>query len=206
MNLKLRYSVDVIGFLVNQKKLIACVEQMQKIDEKLLKENIEFDYSRLKRMTIILVVVITTLELSLLTYNLLLFQEFTIDSLYWICTGIPVLLSTISKVWYVALVYNVKQKFSAINDHFENTRNVFDLSKKDIDSKGAKKSSREHSDDDTDLPGYLHKEILCRPMKRNRKSHLIDEISISGRIEKGYQASPYANGMIIFFNYFLFRI
>lgn len=189
-NLKSRYTVDVIGFLVNQKKIIACVEQMHKIDEKLLKENIEFDYSRMKRMTIILVVVITSLELSLVTYNLLLFQEFKLNSLYWICTGIPILLSTISKVWYVALVYNVKQKFSAINDHFENTRNVFDLSKKDAVGKALKK----YSDDESDLPGYLHKEILCKPMKRNRKSHRMDEISISGRIEKGNQGSPYSNG------------
>lgn len=71
---------------------------MHKIDEKLLKENIQFDYARLRRMTIILVAVIWTLEFSLITYNLLLFQEFTLDSLYWICTGIPILLSTISKV------------------------------------------------------------------------------------------------------------
>lgn len=156
---------------------------MHKIDEKLLKENIEFDYFRLKRMTIILVIVIMTLELSLVTYNLLLFQEFSFASLYWVCTGIPILMSTISKVWYVALVYNIKQKFSAINDHFENTRKFFDVTKKDIASKTLPKSPNVNGDDENDMPGYLHKEILWRPTKRIRKVHRIDEISISGKVE-----------------------
>lgn len=178
-NFPKRYSIDVIGLLVNQKKIIACIEQMHKIDEKLLKENIEFDYFRLKRLTIILVAVITTLEFSLITYNLLLFQEFRLDSLYWICTGIPIFLSTISKVWYVALVYNVKQKFCAINNHFENTRKFFDLSKNEKIAATLPKLSNELDDDD--MPGYLHKEIFARPIKRNRKR--IDEITISGRIE-----------------------
>lgn len=169
---------------------------MHKIDEKLLKENIEFDYSRLKRLTIVLVVAVTTLELSLVTYNLLLFQEFRIDSLYWICTGIPILLSTISKVWYVALVYNVKQKFSAINDHFENTQKFFDVSKKSIVSKALRKSTYAHIDDGNELVGYLHKEILCKPMKRNRKIHRIDEISISGRVEKRNPEAPSNDGKI----------
>lgn len=181
LNFPKRYSIDVIGLLVNQKKIIACIEQMHKIDEKLLKENIEFDYFRLKRLTIILVAVITTLEFSLITYNLLLFQEFRLDSLYWICTGIPIFLSTISKVWYVALVYNVKQKFCAINNHFENTRKFFDLSKNEKISATLPKLSNELDDDDSDMPGYLHKEIFARPIKRNRKR--IDEITISGRIE-----------------------
>ncbi|XP_037048955.1 gustatory receptor for bitter taste 66a [Bradysia coprophila] len=184
------YSIDVIGLLFNQKKIIACIDQMHKIDEKLLKENIEFDYFRLKRVTIILVAVITILEFSLVTYNLLLFQEFRLDSLYWICTGIPIFLSTISKVWYVALVYNVKQKFAAINDHFENTRKFFDLSKKEKVIASLLKSTNERDDDDNDLPGYLHKEILARPMKRNRKIHRVDEISISGRVENDLTGNP----------------
>lgn len=163
---------------------------MQKIDEKLLKENIEIGYSLLKRLTITLVAIITTLEFSLVTYNLLLFQEFTVDSLYWICTGIPIFLSTISKVWYVVLVYNVKQKFSAINNHFEDTTKVAQLIQKS--------SHPPNYVDDEDLPGYLHKEILFKPTKRNRKIQRIDEISISGRIEKDIQAARLSNGKIFF--------
>lgn len=166
---------------------------MHKIDEKLLKENIEIDYSRLKRLTIILVAVIMTLELSLVAYNLLLFQEFKLDSLYWICTGIPILLSTISKVWYIGLVYNVKQKFIAINDHLENTRKFFDLTKKDVVGKALSKPLNEG---ENDLPGYLHKEILCKPMQRNRKIHRMEEISISGRIEKDNSGTPYTYGRV----------
>ncbi len=176
---------------------------MHKIDEKLLKENIEFDYFRLKRMTIITVTVVMTLELSLVTYNLLLFQEFKLDSLYWICTGIPILLSTISKVWYVALVYNVKQKFCAINDHFENTRKFFDITKNDTVSKTIPKSPYKNGEnDENDLPGYLHKEILCKPMRRNRKIQRIDEISVSGHVEN----DPYGKENIImefFFHIYL---
>lgn len=170
---------------------------MQKIDEKLLKENIEIDYVTLKRLTIFLVAIITTLEFSLVTYNLLLFQDFTIDSLYWICTGVPIFLSTISKVWYVALVYNVKQKFSAINNHFENTTKFFDLSNKEIVAKAMQKSPHlKNSVDDEELPGYLHKEILFKPLKRNRKIQRIDEISISGRIEKDIPVARLSNGKV----------
>lgn len=90
-------------------------------------------------------------------------------------------------------MYNVKQKFCAINDHLEHTQKLFDDSKKAIGAKTLRKSFPEHSDNENDLPGYLHKEILGKPMKRNRKIHRIDEISISGRVEKGSEGGVMFN-------------
>lgn len=118
--------VDIIASIINQKHLIHCLDRMQKVDDKLLKENITIDYVQLKRYSIRLIILITICELTLVFCNFLQFQDVTaIESLYWFVTFIPMYLSTLSKIWFIILVYNVKQKFIAINDYFNNTRITF---------------------------------------------------------------------------------
>lgn len=167
-------SIDVIGFLINQKSLIVLLERMQRVDDKLLKENIEINYTNTRRLTYILVALITVFEFSLVTYNFVLFQDGQFQSIWWFVTCIPLFFSSISKVWYIVLVFNVKQKFEAINNHFENTAAFFEelrkkntkakqkLSDLEDDSKSVLHDSIEHG-------GYLQREIYAKPLfKRNR--------------------------------------
>lgn len=146
--------VDAVGFLFNQNKLIACITTMQDLDEKLRKENILIDYRKLRKMTIRLIVMITVFESGIVAYNFVLLGD-TI----WFA---PLYVSTISKIWYVGLVYNIKQKFVAINLHFENMQRKFNENKRKIESSYNKKKSMEN-----DQIGYLHREIVVKKNKVN---------------------------------------
>lgn len=129
-------------------------------------------------MTIVLIAIVTVVEVGIVVYNFLLFQEFNIGSIWWFVTGIPLYLSSISKIWYVTLVHNVKQKFTAINDHFERTANFFEEVKKrrisqtrdkmgDLKEKeGIEYSVGLARGDGDSIGGYLHREINARKMFR----------------------------------------
>lgn len=170
----LMLSIDVIGFLINQRSLIVLMERMQRVDDKLLKENIEINYTTTKRLTYILVALITVVEFSLVTYNFVLFQDAMLQSIWWFVTGFPLFFSSISKVWYIVLVFNVKQKFEAINNHFESTAAFFEeLRKKNTKAKqklsDLEDDSKSVLHDSIDHGGYLQREIYAKPLfKRNR--------------------------------------
>lgn len=133
-------------------------------------------------MTIFLIAIVTVIEVGIVVYNFLLFQEFNIASIWWFVTGIPLYLSSISKIWYVTLVSNVKQKFTAINDHFESTANFFEEVKKrrvsqsrdkmgDLKEKGQEYSVGITRGDGDTIGGYLHREINARKMfRRNHQT------------------------------------
>lgn len=150
--------VDVGGFVINQKKLQECISTMQELDNKLQKENITIDYRKIKRLTITLFVTITVFESGIVAYNYVLLED-TI----WFA---PLYVSTVSKLWYVALVYNIKQKFVAINLHFEDMQKTFYESKRQIEKRKA--SSKVDKSEDHDQIGYLHREIVVKKNKPNQ--------------------------------------
>lgn len=134
-------------------------------------------------MSVVLITVVTVIEVGIVVYNFLLFQDFSIGSIWWFVTGIPLYMSSISKIWYVILVLNVKQKFTAINNHFESTANFFEEVKKrrlsqsrgktvDSKEKGIEYSVGLTSGDGDNIGGYLHREINARKMFR-RNQHTV---------------------------------
>lgn len=152
--------VDVGGFIINQSKMMACITTMQELDDKLQKENITIDYRKIRKITVGLIVIISLFESGIVAYNYVLLKD-TI----WFA---PLYLSTVSKIWYVALVYNIKQKFVAINLHFETMQIKFNENKWKIlatntTTKIAKERSSEH-----DQIGYLHREIVVKKTKPNQ--------------------------------------
>lgn len=170
----LMLSIDVIGSIINQKPMIVLMERMQRVDDKLLKENIEIDYGKTKRLTIILIILATIMETSLVIYNFILFQDVMLQSFWWLITCIPLYSSSLAKIWYITLVFNVKQKFTAINDHFEHTSLFFEELKKKMTK--SKQKLNDLDDDDSpfvenvDHGGYLHREIYPKPLfKRSNK-------------------------------------
>lgn len=166
--------VDVLSFLINQRKQIVLLDRMQRVDDKLLKENIVIDYRKTKRMTAWLIALVSVVEVGIVIYNFFLFQELMIESLWWFTTCIPLYISSIAKIWYVTLVFNVKQKFSAINDHFESTSKFFEELKKrrepppNGDNRGGLRDRTDFSvytgsTMNMDMiGGYLHREIHTR--------------------------------------------
>lgn len=158
--------VDVGGFIINQKKMMACMTTMQELDEKLRKENIAIDYRKIRKLTIGLIVTISMFESGIVAYNYVLLED-TI----WFA---PLYVSTVSKVWYVGLVYNIKQKFVAINLHFENMQRKFNENKrKTMATHATNKMTKEH-----DEIGYLHREIVVKQNKPNQKIAMRRNIDI----------------------------
>lgn len=144
--------VDVAGFIINQNKLMACITTMQELDNKLQKEKIVIDYRKVRKLTITLIVMISIFESGIVAYNYVLLED-TI----WFA---PLYVSTVSKVWYVALVYNIKQKFVGINLHFESMQRKFNENKAKIKTTHEKGISAEH-----EQIGYLHREIVVKTNK-----------------------------------------
>lgn len=152
--------VDVGGFIINQSKMMACITTMQELDDKLQKENIVIDYRKIRKITVGLIVIISLFESGIVAYNYV-----KLEDTIWFA---PLYVSTVSKIWYVALVYNIKQKFVAINLHFETMQMKFNENKWKIlatntTTKIAKERSSEH-----DQIGYLHREIVVKKNKPNQ--------------------------------------
>ena len=191
-------AVDIIGFLVNQKNLLNILDRMQKVDDKLLKENIVLNYHRIKNLTTILIIIATIVELGYVSYNFFTFQTFDFESLYWFVTILPLYLSSLSKIWYIILVNNVRQKFTAINNLFENTGIFFEEIKKKNKTAMANNEkanwkadniadksffSHKSSYESVDHGGYLHKEIFRKRMSnRQNKSGSLKDFTISSRL------------------------
>lgn len=146
---------DALTFLINQNSIIALINRMEKVNEKLIRQNINVDLGRVRRLSIILISTITILEIALVTYNYIVFED-----AIWI---IPLYLSTISKVFYVSLVYTIKEYYQGINNQLQCTKVFSD------DNKLLKKARLKNVIENDEI-GYLHKEILIkRTMADKRK-------------------------------------
>lgn len=156
--------VDVVGFIINRKTLITALEDLQLIDEKLLRENISLNYRKQQFITTILTLFVTICEVTLNYFSFYLFRGTFIKGAWYVAfftttiLMVPLYLTTISKIWYIVLVYNVREKLNAINDHLLNTQKcISDLRLRMNNGISAK--IRVGKDDSVDLAGYLHKEI-----------------------------------------------
>lgn len=140
---------DAITFLKNQKKIIDLINRMEKVNRKLIRDNVNVNLGRVKRLSIILISLITILEVSLMTYNFVKFN----DAIWFT----PIYLGTVGKVFYVTLVYITKEYFVGINQQLQNAKILFDENKllKKQRLKGVIGA------DEIEV-GYLHKEILIK--------------------------------------------
>lgn len=171
---------DCITFLINQKNIIALINRMEKVNDKLNRVNIHVNLSRVRRLSIILIATITILEIGLVTYNFVVFK----DAVWFI----PMYLSTVAKVFYVSLVYTIKEYFQGINRQLENTKIFFDENK-------LIKKLRLKNVNEPDEIGYLHKEILIkRTMAGKRKALSSDGMDkVVNVIPYGDNGSLYQN-------------
>lgn len=138
---------DSLTFLINQKKIIRLINRMEKVNDKLNRVNIYVNLAKVRRLSIVFVSTITILEIGLVTYNYVVFE----DAIWFI----PIYVSTVAKVFYISLVFITKKYFQGINDQLESTKQFFEQKK-------LLKKKRLKNVKESDDFGYLHKEILYK--------------------------------------------
>lgn len=141
---------DVLTFLINRKNIIRLINSMEKVNDKLIGQNINVNLGNVRRFSIILYSTITIIEIALVSYNYVMFN----DTIFFI----PIYYGTIGKVLYLSLVYTIKEFYNGINHQLETIKKYFDEKKflrKLIDRNGRNVI-------ETDEFGYLHKEILIK--------------------------------------------
>lgn len=154
--------VDVCGFIINRHIFIDCLSRMERIDDKLQQENISINYRKLRQLSVILIGIVTALEVFTSVFNFIVFRENdeTLMQALWLLINLcPVYFSSLSKIWFIALVYNIRQKFIAINEHLEHTQKFIDDTKGRLGQYNAATVDGPKEDDYT-ISGYLHKEIF----------------------------------------------
>lgn len=80
---------------------------MEKINQKLIRENIDVNLGQVRKLSIFLVSAITIIEVGLVTYNYVVFK----DAIWFL----PIYLSTVAKVFYFTLVYTINMFFKGKN-------------------------------------------------------------------------------------------
>jgi hypothetical protein len=154
--------VDMVASIINQKSIKQCFERLEKIDEKLSNENIAINYSRNTKTIYLLGFLAIFFEFGLALLNILIFnEEFTLGSIGFFFTGIPLFTNAIAKIWFVLMVTIVRDHFRAINNYFVETKNLFHSNK----IKYKMSMSKNYSSDD--VPGFLSKEIIPDFQKRS---------------------------------------
>lgn len=153
---------DAFSFFANQRKIIDLLNRMEKVNEKLIRQNIDVDLGKVRKVSVALISTVTILEVGLVAYNYVVFN----DAIWFL----PLYLSGLSKVFYIMLVHIIKEFFRGINDQLEATKLFFD------ENKFAKKQ-KSKDEVDTNEFGYLHKEIITkRRVASNRKVSPVQKV------------------------------
>lgn len=152
--------VDIIAGLVNQKSLIKVVKRLEAIDEKLAKDNIEIKYRKIQKITTFIVFFVIGSEVTMVFLNYLLFLNTSEwQSLWFFITIIPITTSTIARIWFLILVFSIRERFQAINDFFIRTKDLIVENKR----KFINTNITEETNEKDSVPlGYLEEEIYNR--------------------------------------------
>lgn len=194
--------VDVIGFILNRKLMIKSLDGLQRVDDKLYRENITLDYRKQKWLTTFIIVLVTVCEATLNYFNLFLFRDTLIRGTWYMAIltttflMVPLYLTTVSKVWYIILVYNVREKLDAMNGHLLNTQKCISDIRAQMNN-GPLAKAHKTKDDFVDLAGYLHKEIglVKRAVAPQVDRQPTDDIGAKKKVKVGIvQVFPVNNG------------
>lgn len=146
--------VDVLAAIINRNNFISVFERLKVVDEKLAKENIDLPYTKVVKLGKILSGVVFFAELTITTMNFFMFtNEINLMSLYYYFTGIPMILSSMAKIWFICLIVVVRQRFKAINRYLNSTSKIFGAQKKKYETDVAELLPE-------DTANYLEKDML----------------------------------------------
>ncbi|XP_053666048.1 gustatory receptor for bitter taste 66a-like [Anopheles marshallii] len=159
----LMMATDMVAAMVNQKQLIQCFDRIARIDSHLATEGILLNSSRLRRTTIVLLLLMLIFEGIITVYSFVVFEEeFTFWSMIWFITTIPTALNSVCRIWYVMLVLAIRQRFNAMNAHMNAIAHGI-LNYKD-------QFVGEPDPDITEIPlDYLEKEIFTVYTQRRKQ-------------------------------------
>lgn len=149
--------IDVLASLINQTSLIDIFDRLREIDDKLLKENVQLNYQRIRKYSIIFLTIAVVGEVTLGLFNLFFFlREFTwLGSLYWFLSCIPLFNNSIARTWFLVLILLVQQRLRAINNYLNDTKNVLlERRKRHINDVGS------NFEKDNLFIGFLEQEIF----------------------------------------------
>lgn len=168
-------AIDTIAFLINQRYLSRCIDRLEIIDRKLAQENIKINYASLQYISYGLII-----GASLRKYVMVFFAFLAFSTSLWhiFCLYLPIYISTLSKVWFVMLLCNIRMKFNAMNNYLEmlsaklsalkqslgdvNTTNRANVTEPDV-------QPNHHLNMVSPLAvSYLHKEIMPQAQKAFR--------------------------------------
>lgn len=173
--------VDMIATLINQRHLIRCIERLESIDQRLETENITIDYKPIQRLSYVIISVATMRNILMLLFYVLAFPFVFFNTF---ASLLPIFISTLSKAWFVLIVFNISQKFNAINGYLENlcvtlkhgkheNRSVqFTQDTVDVSTDFLQKREKSRKQKIPFHYGYLQKEILPKPPVK--KTHLVN--------------------------------
>lgn len=168
-------AIDTIALLINQRHLSRCIVRLETIDRKLAQENIKINYKTLQRISYGLV-----FGASLRKFLMVLFAFMAFSTSLWhiLCVYLPIYISTLSKVWFVMLLCNIRMKFNAMNSYLEILgMNLSSLKQRVEDSYAPNRMPNAEKQDApvirsrnivsliSDEVSYLHKEIMPQSHK-----------------------------------------
>lgn len=173
--------VDVIASIINQNTIISIFERLKGVDEKLAKENIDVSFEQVIKLGKVLCGIVVCSELILTTLNLVIFSnELTVASLYYYFTGLPLILNSFAKIWFICLIVVVRQRFKAINKYLNATSKLFGTQKKKYDDEIDEMLPE-------DAPNYLEKDMAFFKNKQFQ-ANITQKIKPSLTKVKPYQA------------------
>uniref|UniRef100_A0A182NAA5 Gustatory receptor n=1 Tax=Anopheles dirus TaxID=7168 RepID=A0A182NAA5_9DIPT len=156
-------ATDMVAGMMNQKRLTQCFDRIARVDNHLFSEGIVLNNLRVRRTSIVLLLLMLFFEAIITGYSFAVFEnEFTLWSMIWFITTIPTALNSVCRIWYVMLVSAIRQRFNAMNAHM-NASALGILSYKE-------QFVGEYDADITEIPlDYLEKEIFTVYTQRRKQ-------------------------------------
>ncbi|XP_037931550.1 gustatory receptor for bitter taste 66a-like [Teleopsis dalmanni] len=112
--------IDQISAVKNQNRLGGFFNRLQALDQNLLEQSIHIDNRLITLRIRFMVALAVIFELSIFTSTYVLLLDYTEwISLFWIFSRIPEIFNTFDKIWFLALLVALKQRFTALNETFE---------------------------------------------------------------------------------------
>lgn len=162
-------SVDIIITIIKQKTIISCLQKLQKIDLQLIKENILINYSNTKYKVNLLIAIVMFMEILLGVFN---FAQFTenhsgLSFIWYMQTIFPILCNSVARIWFVAFILLMKDRFVAINQYFGSIEKLM--------TKHSNKSKKDNSENEI----FLNQEIKS---SLNLKKNKINTVTNNGNV------------------------
>lgn len=115
--------LDMLATLINQRHLVRCFKNLERIDAKLATEGVEIDYRPLQRLSIVLIVITLCRNILMVLFGYFVFRSnvFRLCAVY-----APICIIVLSKIYFVLIVCNIRMKFDAINSYLDELANSLD--------------------------------------------------------------------------------